>query len=156
MPTGIEADISVILMSLSTRWLDWSTTPCQKRTTTRHKIYDGPTCNLDSSVGHLSSCSTRPYQSPNRPPAVPDTLVKGPLAGEMSAMPSRSLPAMQYFGVFNVGTPAKQFTGCFDTGSSDVWLPLATCQSTSCLTHDTYNPNASSTSTVSTATLNHS
>ena len=56
---------------------------------------------------------------------------------------------MQYFGVFNVGTPGKQYTGCFDTGSSDVWLPLDTCQSSSCETHDTYSPNASSTYQVS-------
>lgn len=56
---------------------------------------------------------------------------------------------LQYFGVFNVGTPFKQFTGCFDTGSSDVWLPLATCQSPSCQTHATYAPNASSTYKVS-------
>ena len=52
---------------------------------------------------------------------------------------------LQYFGVFEAGTPAKQFTGCFDTGSADAWLPLSSCQSPACTSHTTYSPNTSST-----------
>ena len=52
---------------------------------------------------------------------------------------------MQYFGVFDIGTPAKQFTGCFDTGSADAWLPLSACTTASCQTHSTFDANESST-----------
>ena len=54
----------------------------------------------------------------------------------------------QYYGVFQLGTPPKQFTGCFDTGSSDTWVPSTSCVNPSCLTHDRYSTAASSTFNV--------
>ena len=54
----------------------------------------------------------------------------------------------QYFGVFELGSPAKQFTGCFDTGSSDTWVPSTSCVNPSCLTHNRYSSDASSTFNV--------
>ncbi|EIE26466.1 acid protease [Coccomyxa subellipsoidea C-169] len=50
-----------------------------------------------------------------------------------------------YFGVFQLGTPPKQFTGCFDTGSSDTWVPSTSCVNPSCMTHNRYSTTASST-----------
>ena len=44
-----------------------------------------------------------------------------------------------------MGTPAKQFTGCFDTGSSDTWLPSVACFDPACTSHDRFNPARSST-----------
>ena len=49
------------------------------------------------------------------------------------------------YGEFYMGTPAKQFTGCFDTGSSDTWLPSVACWDPSCTSHDRFNPRESST-----------
>ena len=48
------------------------------------------------------------------------------------------------YGEFFLGTPAKQFTGCFDTGSSDTWLPSVMCFDPSCTSHDRFNPSDSS------------
>lgn len=56
---------------------------------------------------------------------------------------------LQYYGVFMLGTPPKQFTGCFDTGSSDTWVPSTSCVNPSCLTHNRYSSAASSTTNVS-------
>jgi len=51
-----------------------------------------------------------------------------------------------WIGTISVGTPAVQYTVDFDTGSSDLFLPGSTCDST-CSGHTLYNPSASSTST---------
>jgi len=50
-----------------------------------------------------------------------------------------------WFGSISVGTPAKQFLVDFDTGSSDLFLPGPSCDS-SCSNHTIYDPSASSTS----------
>ncbi|EIE21459.1 acid protease [Coccomyxa subellipsoidea C-169] len=52
---------------------------------------------------------------------------------------------MLYYGEFYLGSPPKQFTGCFDTGSSDTWVPSVACLDPSCQTHDRFNPLQSST-----------
>ncbi len=49
------------------------------------------------------------------------------------------------YGEFYLGSPPKQFTGCFDTGSSDTWVPSVACLDPSCQTHDRFNPLQSST-----------
>ncbi|KAI0305956.1 acid protease [Multifurca ochricompacta] len=49
-----------------------------------------------------------------------------------------------WYGEITVGTPAKTYTVDFDTGSSDLFLPASTCDST-CSGHTLYNPKSSST-----------
>ena len=56
-----------------------------------------------------------------------------------------STPRAQYYGVFKVGTPPVGFTGCFDTGSSDTWVPSSQCTDDACLTHTRYYSSSSST-----------
>lgn len=55
------------------------------------------------------------------------------------------LSAVADYGEFYLGSPPKQFTGCFDTGSSDTWVPSVACLDASCQTHDRFNPMQSST-----------
>ncbi|KAI0044494.1 acid protease [Auriscalpium vulgare] len=50
-----------------------------------------------------------------------------------------------WYGTISVGTPAKQYTVDFDTGSSNLFLPDSSCGST-CSGHTLYTPSKSSTS----------
>jgi len=49
----------------------------------------------------------------------------------------------EYVGSIGIGTPVQYLTVVFDTGSSDIWIPSASCES--CGVHQTYDSSASST-----------
>jgi len=51
----------------------------------------------------------------------------------------------QYFGKVAVGTPAKEFTVVFDTGSSVLWVPDAQCKSEACKSHKQFSLHGSTT-----------
>ncbi|CAL8469579.1 g9120 [Coccomyxa elongata] len=64
---------------------------------------------------------------------------------QLDTVPSRASQNVVYYGEFYLGSPPKQFTGCFDTGSSDTWVPSVACLDPSCQSHDRFNPLQSST-----------
>ena len=44
-----------------------------------------------------------------------------------------------------MGSPPVRYTGCFDTGSADTWVPAAACTNPACMTHSRFEPRSSST-----------
>ena len=52
---------------------------------------------------------------------------------------------LQYYGVIELGTPPKHLTVCFDTGSTDFWVPSVQCKSPACASHNQFDPEESST-----------
>jgi hypothetical protein len=53
----------------------------------------------------------------------------------------------QYYTEIEIGTPAKTFKVCPDTGSSNLWVPSVKCKSIACWLHANYNSAESSTYT---------
>lgn len=60
-------------------------------------------------------------------------------------IPITNFLGTQFYGKIEIGTPGQSFNVIFDTGSSNLWVPLKGCLSLSCLTHPYYNPSLSST-----------
>merc|ERR1719440_1562402 len=52
----------------------------------------------------------------------------------------------EYWGKIFLGTPPKEFTVIFDTGSGNLILPSTECTSLPCIHHEKYDPSESKTS----------
>ncbi|KAM9764294.1 pregnancy-associated glycoprotein 2-like [Dama dama] len=63
---------------------------------------------------------------------------------EIATHPLRNFLDSAYVGTITIGTPPQEFRVLFDTGSADLWVPSITCGSPACKTHNTFNPQNSS------------
>ncbi|KAF9344488.1 hypothetical protein BGX26_004315 [Mortierella sp. AD094] len=52
---------------------------------------------------------------------------------------------VEYYGSVSVGSPAQVFKLDFDTGSSDIWFPSSTCNTSACKAHNRFAATKSST-----------
>ncbi|VDN43471.1 unnamed protein product [Gongylonema pulchrum] len=57
----------------------------------------------------------------------------------------RDYDDLEYLGNITIGTPPQYFQIVLDTGSSNLWIPSASCTSLSCTVHNQLNETASST-----------
>lgn len=64
-------------------------------------------------------------------------------ASEISNVYIKDYDSMEYYGILSCGTPKKEYSVIFDSGSSDVWLESITC--TNCGGQNFYDPDDSTT-----------
>ncbi|GAA5961250.1 hypothetical protein JCM8115_001522 [Rhodotorula mucilaginosa] len=53
-----------------------------------------------------------------------------------------------FYGSLKIGSSAQSFSVNIDTGSADLWLPSASCNSAACNAHTKYDPSRSTTSSL--------
>ena len=75
-------------------------------------------------------------------------------ASYTASIPIKNFQDSEYFGPVSLGTPAQTFEVIYDTGSSNLWVPSAKCDSSkypSCANHTKYDSSKSTTYSAASA-----
>ncbi|ETV95387.1 hypothetical protein H310_11268 [Aphanomyces invadans] len=98
------------------------------------------TCSIVASV-LWCTCIVSADLEPATHPGPASTSV----AAELIRIPLTNYDQLQFYGTIFVGSPPQPFKVIFDTGSSDIWVPSATCAA--CSGTQRYHGNSSTTFT---------
>ncbi|KAF8266582.1 acid protease [Lactarius quietus] len=142
--TLILASLSVLVGATPTLSRSGFAIPISKRSRVRDANGVVDIERLQRSVSHRINKINHGFQAYEKNTGTRHPSAHKVKPSEKHDIGSEPLVDLEYYSYISVGTPAKNFSVSFDTGSSDMFLPSTACDS-SCDGHTLYDPRNSST-----------
>ncbi|TFY82104.1 hypothetical protein EWM64_g1904 [Hericium alpestre] len=121
--------------------------PLNKRSSVLHANGSVNVTRLRANIGRSMAKLQRGFAAYERNTGKPHSLSAGTKSAKRAtgSDPLTDDESQLWFGTISVGTPPKDYTVDFDTGSSDLFLPSPSC-TRNCQGHTLYDPKSSSSS----------